>query len=666
MRVQRPSEPQILAAARDHLHAELKAAWQDHEQRTPPQLHPVLQEPDVLGSLLEMTGGSCAYCERPLELRGGDAATVTHHRPAWGAVGLDGQSDLRAYWWLTYSWDNLYPACADCIRTRGTRFPVAGSRATAADELAAEAPLLLDPIGDDPDEHLHYQRDGSVAPLSDRGRHSIELLALNRDSLIQARLRAIREGGDPNTGAFRTLHHQTRWAAGARSAQEPQPMAGPQLPPAPGPDYDLSGAADAAPEQYFQATQWIERLVIRNFRPIRDLQIDFSRSASERGPWTVLLGENGCGKSSVLHALALTLMGGDQRRALGIDASAYLRHGGRDGLVQVFLTGRPEPLELRWQEGDSQFGGPEPVPALLLGYGATRLLPRHPPQGVDERVVRVDNLFDPLIPLTDPTAWLLSLDDETFADVARGIHAMLALDVSSGLERMEARVVLRQGTSISDLAALSDGYQAMVVMACDILRTTMRLWGQPELAEGIVLIDEIGAHLHPRWRLRVVSAMRALLPRIQFIVTTHDPLCLRGIVDGEVVVMRRNSTGDIITLVDLPPVTGMSIEQLLTSEHFGLGSTDDPGVAELWEQYYRLKGTRRRTQSQEAQLELVRTRLDELEQLGATERERLLLASADKYIAAKRETGDVAAPSSTEVTDELRQLWDEHLPRSWR
>ena len=164
------------------------------------------------------------------------------------------------------------------------------------------------------------------------------------------------------------------------------------------------------------------------------------------------------------------------------------------------------------------------------------------------------------------------------------------------------------------------------------------------------------------WQVRKRAVGRR--PRIQFIVTTHDPLCLRGIVDGEVVVMRRNSEGDVISLSDLPPVTGMRIEQLLTSEHFGLGSTDDPEVAELWESYYRLMALHRPSAEQTERLTRVRARLDELEQFGTTERERLLLTSAADYIAQRRETGDAVAPTSKEMTAKLSELWGRYLPGS--
>lgn len=656
----RPAEPEVLAAARRRLEPELRRAWE--QGATGPEPDPVLQHADLVTALLEMTRGTCAYCEKALEPGGPEPVVVAHHRPRWGAVGVSGEVDPPAYWWLTYAWDNLYPACTDCVRLRGSRFPVAGSRATGTHDLDDERPLLLDPLVDDPDEHLRYHADGTVSAFTACGRTTHDVLGLNRDSLVRARkavLDQVTAGtADPDLTAF----------ASARRQLVPTSLAaGPTLPAAIGAGagraaYDLTAAmGESQRETYFGTTQWVERVVIHNFRPIRDLDLDLSRSTSRRGPWQVLLGENGSGKSSVLHAIALTLMGGDQRRALGIDARSYLRHQARTGLVQVYLAGRADPLELRWGSGDREFEGPEPVPALLLGYGVTRILPRDGGAPLDDRVVRVDNLFDPFLPLTDPTAWLLSLDDATFGQVAGGIHALLALGPDDELVRTREAVHLRQGRNRSELHALSDGYQSMVVLSCDILRTVLTMWSHPALAEGVVLIDEVGAHLHPRWRMRIVSAARELLPRVQFIVSTHDPLCLRGVLDGEVAVIRRNSVGDVVVNTDLPPVTGMRIDQLLTSEHFGLGSTDEPEVTELWETYYRIRAAARPTAEQSAELERVTARLDQLEQLGTTERDRLVLGSAAAYIAERREHGD-AAPSSAQARERLAELWSRHLP----
>ncbi|MBO1032334.1 AAA family ATPase [Tessaracoccus sp. SD287] len=646
--LRRLDEPGVLAEARPRLTNELEKAWR-HKRSRGPDPDPLLQHPDVVAPLVAMTMGTCAYCERPLAPSGSDAAVVTHHRPPWGAVGTDGAVDLRAYWWLTYEWTNLFPPCTDCVRTRGSRFPVIGARIEPGGDPDQEDALLLNPETDDLDLHLRYGADGRVSALSERGRVSLDLLSLNRESLVQARRQGQADVRPADEPAFTSMRRQLDREHPMRSL-----MAGPTLAPS-------SGAEPGRPE-YFQAARWIERLVIQNFRPIRHLDIDLTRSTSERGPWTVLLGENGSGKSSILHAIALTMMGGDQRRRLDIDARSYLRQRARRGLVQVYLSGSSEPLELRWGSGDVEFSGPEEVPALMLGYGATRLLPRHGNAEPDRRLVRVDNLFDPLLPLTDPTWWLLSLDDEVFDDVAEGIGHLLALDADEMLVRRRGTVWLRRGRDRSEITALSDGYQSMVVMSCDILSTVLSLWPQPALAEGIVLIDEIGAHLHPRWRMRIVGALRSLMPRVQFVVTTHEPLCLRGVADGEVVVVRRNSESEVVALTDLPPVTGMRIDQLLTSEHFGLGSTDDPEVADLWQSYYALQGAGHLTAERQAELERVRRRLEELQQFGTTERDRLLLDSAARYIAERRETGDAVARAPAEVTAHLATLWSAHLP----
>ena len=120
------------------------------------------------------------------------------------------------------------------------------------------------------------------------------------------------------------------------------------------------------------------------------------------------------------------------------------------------------------------------------------------------------------------------------------------------------------------------GYRSIFAMVVDIMRGMLDYYRNMEEAQGVVLIDEIETHLHPRWKMQVMTSLRRAFPRVQFIVTTHDPLCLRGMDDDEVVVLQRDRAGRIRRLEDLPSVRGMSAEQLLTSDYFGLSSTTDP------------------------------------------------------------------------------------------
>jgi uncharacterized protein (TIGR02646 family) len=663
IRLERPSPPAVLREGRP---AD-ERALQSHLRRSgsrPPELNPFIYGSEVYDALVRMSQGRCAYCER--DMASSPGGSVTHHRPPWGAVDADGTPSLDHYWWLAYNWENLLPACAECIRAKGNRFPVdAAKRASRGQRLSSERPLLLDPCEDEPDEHLLFQPDGTVVGSTPRGGTTVDVLALNRSSLVSARQAVaakVLAGEEPDTDEFQGLRRQLRQLpAHAKPKQTAMPR--------PRDHYDLESAVpmgDVDKLDYYSTVRWIEQVRIRNFRPIRDLDLDFTASSSEHGPWRVLLGENGSGKSSVLQAIALTLIGGTYRRELGIRADKFLRYGASEGSVEVRLTGSPEPLRMTFRAGSPDFEGPEGARVLLLGYGATRLLPRpgaalEPPRS---GMTRVNNLFNPFLAMTDPTEWMLGLPPKTFSDVALGLTSLLDLGPRARLiaDHDLGVVQVREGRQRSSIEELSDGYQSMLVLACDVMNTVLSMWQHVSLAEGIVLIDELGAHLHPRWRMRIVKALRTLLPRVQFVVSTHDPLCLRGVLDGEVTVIRRNPENHVVAITDLPSVQGMRVEQLLTSEHFGLGSTNDPDVDDLWAEYYQLMGIRRPRSAERARLDDVRRRLGQLDELGRSERERLLLNSADAYIARRRAEGDATGPTSTKVEAELAAIWAAQLP----
>src|SRR5207237_5353842 len=95
-------------------------------------------------------------------------------------------------------------------------------------------------------------------------------------------------------------------------------------------------------------------------------------------------------------------------------------------------------------------------------------------------------------------------------------------------------------------------------------------------------VDEIEAHLHPRWKLAIMASLRKAMRNVTFIVTSHDPLCLRGMTSGEVMVLNRvrgeKAPGSdlpvfIESLDVLPNIEHLTIEQLLTADFFQLNST---------------------------------------------------------------------------------------------
>ncbi|QNY17521.1 AAA family ATPase [Acinetobacter seifertii] len=56
---------------------------------------------------------------------------------------------------------------------------------------------------------------------------------------------------------------------------------------------------------------------------------------------------------------------------------------------------------------------------------------------------------------------------------------------------------------------------------------------------GLVLIDEIDLHLHPQWQIEIISRTKKILPKMSFIVSTHNPLTLVGAKSEEIWILER-------------------------------------------------------------------------------------------------------------------------------
>lgn len=163
-------------------------------------------------AMLDLFNRKCAYCEATITLDQ-HAGDVEHYRPKGGVTDENdvrikvrsGEGGLKAhpgYYWLAYDPLNLLPSCIACNRPnkvgnrrvgKWNRFPVAGKHAISPEEVAAEKPLLLNPLvpADDPALHIDFDSTtGRLIPKTERGRTTIELLNLNREGLPEDRRQA--------------------------------------------------------------------------------------------------------------------------------------------------------------------------------------------------------------------------------------------------------------------------------------------------------------------------------------------------------------------------------------------------------------------------------------------------------------------------------------------
>ncbi|GBH29575.1 AAA family ATPase [Sphingobium xenophagum] len=586
--------------------------------------------------------GKCVFCES--EPTGEEF--VDHFRPLRDARDLEDGVDRDFYAWLAYETENLIFVCRECAHAKGTIFPVFGARApyiaTLPEVRRREEPMLLDPFRDHPERELEFLADGWCEPLSDRAQVTVVVLGLNRQRLLDERARSLGEllseldaalahsrpsirhlfdprmafvgarlnilrrilqgmvfGGQRFTGAMASYPSQAdrllpQWGDDDRErirrridqlAKEDQSRRrwDGRLP-------IFTAARDREIDRVWlapQRTGGISSFRIRNFKGLGDLEITIPvRRDSKAAPCLMILGENAVGKSSILQAIGLALLGGPQARRLRLDPTELLSNRDADRWDQLAPPSAEADLDFRYDESEAFFRldgesrnivGRENPNALVLAYGPRRFFDPDKSERAKGAYGRVQTLFKPTATIPYPGTWLNQLSPDVFKEVAQIIRIVLTMSDDDELVRdLDGRICVNLEHRLIPIDRLSDGYRSVFVMIADIVRELHPIYPILEDAEAIVLIDEIETHLHPRWKMRVMSALRRALPNVQFIATTHDPLCLRGMDDGEVVVLQRDEDGRIERLKDLPSLKGMRADQLLTSDYFGLSSTVDP------------------------------------------------------------------------------------------
>ena len=118
---------------------------------------------------------------------------------------------------------------------------------------------------------------------------------------------------------------------------------------------------------------------------------------------------------------------------------------------------------------------------------------------------------------------------------------------------------------------LSTGYRAILAMIMElayraaVLNPTMEDFSE---LEGVVLIDEIDAHLHPKWQWKILDAIRQVFPSVQFIIATHSPIVISSIKDARIIKII-----DLKTTEVLEPAYGYTADEVLELRQ---GSTSRP------------------------------------------------------------------------------------------
>jgi len=377
----------------------------------------------------------------------------------------------------------------------------------------------------------------------------------------------------------------------------------------------------------------LRRVVLENIRSFEHADITLERDG-QITPWTVIVGDNGTGKSTVLKAIALALSTPKDAVALfeTDTRGEWLRAGATSGSITIELeqlgqaltstlsiTRRPYGEAL-----DAVTNGEVWLDSLFVcGYGASRRTLRSDMQRSYSTRNAVATLFDPEASLQDPELALrrfLSSSSGEF-DPLRAIDNVLLLPPGSTKLGDHGLEVRGQWGFSAPVASLSDGYRSTLSWVLDLLgwvflRSPEMLWNG---LQGQILIDEVEQHLHPSWQRRIIGALRRQFPRVQFIVTTHASLCVTGttdLSDDEVSLVHLGWNGDAVQAQSgLRPPRGLRADQILTSYLFGLETTTDDETKHEIERLAALLA--QPTEASTAEVEQLRSKLHE--KLGSEE-----------------------------------------------
>ncbi len=322
----------------------------------------------------------------------------------------------------------------------------------------------------------------------------------------------------------------------------------------------------------------LDALSFRNFRGIEELHISPVPPRNGDGQWTVLLGRNGVGKTTILRGLALALFDIEDpvRRPLPPTAynSAWRRIGASPddpAFVRVKLRGheREQGAEIRPRPdllSPEQLKPIERPPnEMVFAYGVRRrfLIADLKRAVLPELYALVPSLFEEGADLLPIEESLSPLESAWHTD-PESVEGRLHLELRAALQQLLRvdKIELRgqdlwvQGDNLGDvpLKELSDGYLTLAAWVVDLV---LRWWNQakrwgikpqgPVLPgmTGLVLIDEIDLFLHPEWQRSVIRMLKDLFPRMSFVVTTHNPLAILGARAEEIWVLLRDARGGI-------------------------------------------------------------------------------------------------------------------------
>lgn len=305
---------------------------------------------------------------------------------------------------------------------------------------------------------------------------------------------------------------------------------------------------------------------------IKQLSVNFNSPEKDKGQWIVLLGPNGSGKTTLLKSFAIALRNiknpsiwpkgvfGSYLQRITNDQSKDIKTSN----IQITLGDGTEHRTLIRSYNNSldfsqlpEQNQPYIFPVFAYGCrrgsalgGAARQVNLNEDDGPE-----IATLFDESADLIQAETWLVTLEGDInknsysriiFENVINALKILMDLN---DIEVFDQKLwIVEKDRNRIPFSCLSDGYLTNAGWFLDLIARWLK---QAEHYNydvnsdflsnmtGLVLIDEIDLHLHPQWQIEIISRTKKILPKMSFIVSTHNPLTLVGAKSEEILILKR-------------------------------------------------------------------------------------------------------------------------------
>jgi energy-coupling factor transporter ATP-binding protein EcfA2 len=301
-------------------------------------------------------------------------------------------------------------------------------------------------------------------------------------------------------------------------------------------------------------------------------------------------------------------------------ARLVLKNGIKDPLLQSEPPpGRPT----RYRTPDRTIWSPEARGWFSCGYGPFRRVFGASPEATRQMVAptteRFVTMFQEAASLAEVDQWLRNLKHKELENKeAEREQLELLLEILRDdlmpnqitVDRVDSDGLWLRDRNGVQLAwgEMSDGYRAALALLADIVRHLINTYGVTGLTErgpdgkihikrsGVVLIDEVDAHLHPEWQREIGFWLKRHFPSIQFLVATHSPIICQAADPHGLFVLPEPGSSDqprALRDEDYKKVIASRPDTILLSPAFNLQNTRSTQAVEGRAEFAKLQAKRR-------------------------------------------------------------------------